>query len=153
MPEGEALLARAIELVQAGAPAFEPTVSRETAWDRIDLPYPSGADYRFQVWVYPDSEPQITAHLVDAPEQDFWSYSFELADFDSPQHQAEFFLQEFKRLLRAATSIEDRQGFVWRSFLGFLEGTAREPFGGRSLLAPSSRRHRRLYQSPPLLSD
>jgi len=89
----------------------------------VDLPYAPEADYRFQLWFYPDGERGITADLIPSrfgamtATVAFWAWAFELPDFrGSPVELARAFDEQVRLLLPTPTRVHQHRGWLFLTF-------------------------------------
>jgi hypothetical protein len=122
----------------------------------ICLPCPSGADYRFTLWLG-SGEKQISARLLTAGEGlDFWYMPFEGAAFRSAEQLGKAFLETVELLVRHNTRVEQKRGVFFNHFKCEYESeNGWKPVYGHSsarwIRAPRILGRRQVYQSPPLV--
>jgi hypothetical protein len=113
-----------VALLETLSPTIIATRADEDWGTALQLSHPSGADYEFLVYLYPDGEPQIGARLVSSPTTSFWSQLFETPDFSSPAEQLRSFHTSLTALLTHATRITYRRGLLLSTFLCEAESQA-----------------------------
>ncbi len=117
------LVQSTVELLSAAIPSQKFRLGGNPRAQSLELPHAPDADYRFRLWFYPDGERCITAeplpgrHGAEGGTVAFWSWTFELADFQgSTVNLARRFDDEIRLLLHAATRVQQRRGWLFLSF-------------------------------------
>jgi hypothetical protein len=127
---------------------------------RLRIAPAAGADYGFELYVYEDGEPQISARLLSDPDAYFWYRPFEIDDFSGGDARLTAFRATAAKLLESRTVVVQVRGLLFDSFTLFCEASAgRERvysisglrLGGCRGPAISGRRHE--YASPALAAS
>jgi hypothetical protein len=93
-------------------------------WSQLSLPSAPGAEYRFEIHVYADGEPQICARLLnDDTDQYFWYHPFEVPDFGSVDERDKGFFEALQLLVTKPSRIRQSKGlFLCRFVCEIQEG-------------------------------
>ncbi|MGJ8671219.1 MAG: hypothetical protein ACSHXK_17170 [Oceanococcus sp.] len=108
---------------------------RTDAYTCYTVPCSDSSDYEFQLFVYSDGEPQISARLLADPDAYFWYLPFELEQYGCPEAAQKEFQRIARKILSSETCVLQSNGLISHTFdLFILENRERKLVGSTLVL-------------------